>query len=41
MQEVVDAKEKQLKNLIENVAFEEVEFLGKQATSMKWIITKK
>lgn len=41
MQEVVDAKEKQLKNLIENEAFEEVEFLGKQATSMKWIITKK
>ena len=28
MQEVVDAKEKQLKNLIENEAFEEVEFFG-------------
>jgi hypothetical protein len=40
-QEVVDAKEKEVVNLIENDVFEEVKDIGQSCVSCKWVITSK
>ena len=40
-QEVVDAKEKEILNLIENDVFEDVEDMNQRCVSCKWVITKK
>ena len=40
-QAVVDAKEKELKNLIENKVFTWVEDEGQNAISCKWVLTEK
>ena len=40
-QEIVDAKEKELKNMIENDVFERVPFYGQATVSCKWVFTEK
>ena len=40
-QEVVDAKERELRNLIENDVFETVEYKNQPLISCKWVITEK
>ena len=40
-QDVVDAKEKEVVNLIENDVFEEVKDVGQSCISCKWVITSK
>ena len=40
-QEVVDAKENELKNLIENEVFEEVPFENQTTVSTRWVISEK
>ena len=40
-QEVVDAKEKEILNLIENDVFEEVDDVNQRSVSCKWVMTKK
>ena len=40
-QEVVDAKEKEILNLIENDVFDEVNDVGQSCVSSKWVVTKK
>lgn len=41
MQDVVDAKHKELNNLISNDVFEEVSDAGKPVITTKWVITEK
>ena len=40
-QEIVDAKEKEFKNIIENDVFERVPFYGQATVSCKWVFTEK
>ena len=40
-QEIVNAKEKELKNMIENDVFERVPFYGQATVSRKWVFTEK
>ena len=40
-QDIIDAKEKELRNLLENNVFEEVEDKGQRRVTTKWIITEK
>ena len=40
-QEIVGAKEKELKNMIENDVFERVPFYGQATVSCKWVFTEK
>ena len=40
-QEIVDAKEKELKNMIENDVFERVPSYGQATVSCKWVFTEK
>ena len=40
-QEIVEAKEKELKNMIENDVFERVPFYGQATVSCKWVFTEK
>ena len=40
-QEVIDAKEKEVVNLIDNDVFEEVKDVGQSCISCKWVITSK
>ena len=40
-QDVVDAKEKELKNLDKNDVFQEVEYCGQHTISSRWVITSK
>ena len=39
--EVIEAKEKELENLIKYEVFEEVEDVGQERISSRWVITKK
>ena len=40
-QEIVDAKAKEVVNLIDNSVFEEVKDVGQSCVSCKWVITRK
>ena len=40
-QEIVGAKDKEIKNMIENDAFERVPFYGQATVSRRWVFTKK
>ena len=40
-QEIADAKEKELKNMIDNDVFERVPFYGQATVSCKWVFTEK
>ena len=40
-QKIVDAKEKELKNMTENDVFERVPFYDQETVSSKWVFTEK
>ena len=40
-QEVIDAKNKELQNLVDNTVFEDIDDRGQKAVSCKWLIKEK